>query len=140
MRMLDKVFKDHNEVMFRDESMGIVVNGGIHLVSKYTHLKKGNFDGNLQFKSQTSKDYDIMKVVNPFTGEVLFERDGVDWDNLPVDTKVLVSNDSEHWGRAHFKSRVEVSYGYVYETWVSGTTEFTSQGYFSKWKYCKLYE
>ena len=61
----------------------------------------------------------------------------VDWFKVPVDTKILVSDDGEHWVRRYFakyeNGRVHAFY--------DGATSFTgSNESLLSWKYAKLYE
>lgn len=65
----------------------------------------------------------------------------VDWSKVPVDTKVLVSNDGKEWSRRHF---AEYKDGKVY-CFNSGVTSFTvKESYFlnekASWGYAKLYQ
>ena len=59
----------------------------------------------------------------------------VDWSEVPVDTKVLVSNDGECWDKGYFK---QYKNG-VFCCFSDGRTSWTS--IFNKeYKYCKLVE
>ena len=65
----------------------------------------------------------------------------IDWAKVPVDTKVLVSNDGKEWSRRHF---AEYKDGKVY-CFNSGVTSFTvKESYFlnekASWDYAKLYQ
>ena len=65
----------------------------------------------------------------------------LDWSKVPVDTKVLVSNDGKEWSRRHF---AEYKDGKVY-CFNSGVTSFTvKESYFLNekvsWGYAKLYQ
>jgi hypothetical protein len=68
-------------------------------------------------------------------------KEVIDWSKIPVDTKVLVSEDGKEWNRRHFAKYED---GKVY-CFNSGYTSFTivNYGYLSNatiWKYVKLYE
>ena len=68
-------------------------------------------------------------------------REVIDWSKVPVDTKVLVSNDGKEWSRRHF---AEYKDGKVY-CFNSGVTSFTvKESYFLNekvsWGYAKLYQ
>ena len=68
-------------------------------------------------------------------------REVIDWSKVPVDTKVLVSNDGKEWSRRHF---AEYKDGKVY-CFNSGVTSFTvKESYFlnekASWEYVKLYQ
>lgn len=76
---------------------------------------------------------------NILQAELLWER-GVDWENVPVDTAILVRDqESAPWLRRHFAFYKE---GKVY-AFADGLTSFTSQDYNLKaigtqWNYAKL--
>ena len=68
-------------------------------------------------------------------------KEVIDWSKVPVDTKVLVSNDGKEWSRRHF---AEYKDGKVY-CFNSGVTSFTvKESYFLNekvsWEYVKLYQ
>ena len=67
----------------------------------------------------------------------------VDWSKIPVDTKILVSEDGKDWYRRHF---VKYENGIIY-AFPDGLSSFTACykpecGYrrVCAWKYAKLYE
>ena len=67
----------------------------------------------------------------------------VDWSKVPVDTKILVSEDGKDWYRRHF---VKYENGIIY-AFPDGLSSFTARykpecGYrrVCAWKYAKLYE
>lgn len=61
----------------------------------------------------------------------------VDWSKIPIDTKILVSDDGEDWIRRYFAKYED---GRVY-AFMEGTTSFTvyNEGV-CDWEYAKLYE
>ena len=68
-------------------------------------------------------------------------REVIDWSKVPVDTKVLVSNDGKEWSRRHFAKYED---GKVY-CFNDGYTSFTIVDYAylsnaTPWEYCKLYQ
>ncbi|MDO4647740.1 MAG: hypothetical protein Q4B26_03745 [Eubacteriales bacterium] len=62
----------------------------------------------------------------------------VDWENVPVDTKILISNNREIWHKRHF---AKYENGVVY-AWSAGATSWSSSynNNISAWKYAKLAE
>lgn len=59
----------------------------------------------------------------------------VDWSKVPVDTKILVSDDSEYWSKRYFaKFENEKVYACV-----NGATSWSTQSKIA-WKYAKLAE
>lgn len=69
----------------------------------------------------------------------LDEEPEVDWDNVPVDTLVLVRNSkNENWTPRHFKRIRDTTATHKFETWGDGQTSRTTDGIISLWKYCEL--
>ncbi len=64
----------------------------------------------------------------------------VNWNDVPVDTRVIVSNDGITWLNRYF-AMYENGGFYV---WEDGKSSFTllqpSEYNMIRWKYCKLYE
>ena len=65
----------------------------------------------------------------------------IDWSKIPVDTKVLVSDDGKEWDRRHFAKYED---GKVY-CFNDGYTSFTIVNYAylsnaTPWEYAKLYQ
>ena len=79
--------------------------------------------------------YYVSEIINLEFEEV------IDWSKIPVDAKVLVSEDGKEWSKRHFAEYVD---GKVY-CFNNGLTSFTIDVsiYSSRttfWKYCKLYQ
>lgn len=73
-----------------------------------------------------------------FTSKILsmdFTLESIDWENISVDTKILVSIDGEKWNKRYFAKYIN---GKVY-AWDCGATSFSSN-HCTKWAYAKLYE
>ena len=73
-----------------------------------------------------------------FTSKILsmdFTTELIDWENISVDTKVLVSINGEEWNKRYFAKYIN---GGVY-VWDYGATSFSSN-HCTKWAYAKLYE
>lgn len=70
----------------------------------------------------------------------------VDWANVPVDTKVLVSDDGEKWERRYFKRYNKLirenDEEYPYACFRVGCTSWSNGDEYDEigWKYCKLAE
>ena len=70
-----------------------------------------------------------------------YEEPEVDWDNVPVDTPVLVRNSkNENWTLRHFKRIRDTAETHKFETWGDGMTSRTTDGIISLWRYCELAE
>ena len=99
-----------------------------------------SFTGLLALKNVESYGYiesemHIFDIVNGEFEEVM------DWSKVPVDTKVLVSDDGKEWNRRHFAKYED---GKVY-CFNDGYTSFTIVDYAylsnaTPWEYCKLYQ
>ena len=68
-------------------------------------------------------------------------KEVIDWSKVPVDTKVLVSEDGKEWSRRHFAKYED---GKVY-CFNDGYTSFTIVNYAylsnaTSWEYAKLYQ
>ena len=65
-------------------------------------------------------------------------KEVIDWSKVPVDTKMLVSNDGENWHKRYF-AKYEVGEVYCFSF---GATSFSNDNisYVAPWKYVKLYE
>ena len=73
-----------------------------------------------------------------YTSKILsmdFTIESIDWENISVDTKILVSIDGEKWNKRYFAKYIN---GKVY-AWDCGATSFSSN-HCTKWAYAKLYE
>ena len=73
-----------------------------------------------------------------YTSKILsmdFTTEPIDWENISVDTKILVSTDGEKWNKRYFAKYIN---GKVY-AWDCGATSFSSN-HCTKWAYAKLYE
>ena len=66
----------------------------------------------------------------------------VDWENVPVDTKVLVSDNGESWERRYFKRYTPKNGEYKYICFADGCTFWSDKYNYNGigWKYCKLAE
>lgn len=70
-----------------------------------------------------------------------YEEPEVDWDNVPVDTLVLVRNSkNENWTLRHFKRIRDTTSTYRFETWDDEKTSKTTDGLITLWRYCELAE
>ena len=66
----------------------------------------------------------------------------VDWANVPVDTKVLVSSDGENWEKRYFKCYDKKGNKFKYTCFGGGRTSWSRDSLYDEtsWKYCKLAE
>ena len=66
-----------------------------------------------------------------------YEEPEVDWNNVEIDTPILVRDyESQEWEARHFAKYED---GVIY-TWDGGSTSWTSKGNVTEWKYVKLAE
>ena len=121
--------------VLKDENVGME-----YKIRERIYKVEKSFTGLLTLKNVESYEYiesemHIFDIVNGEFEEVM------DWSKVPVDTKVLVSNDGKEWSRRHF---AEYKDGKVY-CFNSGVTSFTvKESYFLNekvsWGYAKLYQ
>lgn len=65
----------------------------------------------------------------------------VDWDNVPVDTLVMVRDkEDQEWILRYFKGINDKYLRRRYEAWESGATSKTAKGKYLCWNYCELVE
>ena len=96
----------------------------------------------------TTEEFELYRKGAPIT-DIYFSsqlirmefEEVVDWSWVPVDTKLLVSDDGMEWYRRHFAKYED---GKVY-CFNDGYTSFTIVNYAylsnaTPWKYCKLYQ
>lgn len=63
----------------------------------------------------------------------------IDWSKIPVDTKVLVSNDGKKWHKRHYLEYVDNLF--LHTTFIDGKSEFTNnKNDKCYWRFCKLYQ
>lgn len=134
----DKVFQTHNEVTIRNGRKCIVI--ADKLVDCNCRYLSNQVDYNLDLiiKDKGCKQFDIMKVYNPITKELVFDRKlFVDWSKVAVDTKILVSDDNVDWYKKHFAKFED---GIIY-AFYSGATQWSNDNQaFCHWNYAKLAE
>ena len=99
-----------------------------------------NFFGELDLRDDKSRN---SIAENYFLGKLLeldFEEVveiGIDWENIPIDTPLLVSNGRGAWKKRHFAKYED---GKVY-AFVQGRTSFSgSKDCVTSWKIVKLFE
>ena len=93
----------------------------------------------------TTEEFELYRKGAPIT-DIYFSsqlirmefEEVVDWSWVPVDTKVLVSDDGKDWNRRHF-AKYEDGKVYCFD---SGATSFSADiiSDVVEWKYAKLYQ
>lgn len=137
--LLQKVYESGYRYMAMDK------NGGVFLFkNKPYKLTWGWSDGEYdydKFPMYICESVNLLvswKDENPFDiGKYLGI---VDWENVPVDTKVLVSDDGKNWERRYFKcydkdTKMVVCFDNGRTSW---SRALLDDGF--KWTYCKLAE
>ena len=106
-------------------------------VEGHTYEVVESFNGNLNLKNIDSRNYIEYEIslVNIVNGE--FEE-YLDWSKVPVDAKVLVSDNGKLWYKRHFAKYENGSVHVFPDGRSSFTTEVSDIIY--PWKYAKLYE
>ena len=100
--------------------------------------------------------YDLVKIIrddeNGYMNRHLFEfmymseilelefEEFIDWNKIPIDTKVLVSNNGNSWHKRYFATYEDGAF-YAWEIGKSSRDVYRPiEEYMVRWKYCKLYE
>ena len=111
--------------------------GKEYTVEERTYEVVESFNGNLNLKNIDSRNYIEYEIslVDIINGE--FEE-YLDWSKVPVDTKVLVSDNGDTWYKRHFAKYEGGSVHVFPDGHSSFTTEVSDIIY--PWKYAKLYE
>ena len=106
-------------------------------VEGYTYEVVESFNGNLNLKNINTHSYieSELALIDIVNGE--FEE-YLDWTKVPVDTKVLVSDNGDTWHKRHFAKYENGSVHVFPDGRSSFTTEVSDIIY--PWKYAKLYE
>lgn len=133
--LFDKVFQVHNEITLRNGDMLICL-GKSYSSNENNDIYTDCYDENLK---HGYREYcDIMKVVNPFTQEVIYEREEkIDWNIVEVDTPVLVRNsENEEWEEMKFAMYLHNA-NYKFFVFLNGDSKKTAEG-IVRYKYCKL--
>lgn len=92
------------------------------------------------------KEYDLERISDGlligdiyYTSKILsidfITIESIDWENISVDTKILVSMDGEEWLKRYFAKYIN---GKVY-VWDYGATSYSSK-HCSPWEYARLYK
>lgn len=134
MTLKEKVFQNHMEVELRNGAKCVVV-GGVLCEETESFGMGESADYNEDLTCKYGLECDIMSVINPFTNDVIFEREEeVDWAKVEVDTKILVQGEkSGKWYTRHFAKYKD---GKVY-AWNDGKTSWTTND-ISMWSTVKL--
>ena len=119
----------------------LILNSEIYLetIDGYEYSNKLNHFLSSYNNDMTNLDddkYDIIEVYN-IDGKLIWERDEIDWSKVPKDTKVLVKNKTDKlWYPRYF---VEYKNG-KYNTYINGSTSWSTDDFPEEWDYCKLVE
>ena len=119
----------------------LILNSEIYLetIDGYEYSNKLNHFLSSYNNDMTNLDddkYDIIEVYN-IDGKLIWERDEIDWSKVPKDTKVLVKNKTDKlWYPRYF---VEYKNG-KYNTYINGSTSWSTDDFPEEWDYCKLAE
>ena len=106
-------------------------------VEGYVYEVVESFNGNLNLKNIATYGYieSELALIDVVNGE--FEE-YLDWSKVPVDTKILVSDNGDTWHKRHF---AKYENGSVY-AFPNGRSSFTTEvsDTIYPWKYAKLCE
>ncbi|KGF47559.1 hypothetical protein HMPREF0872_03950 [Veillonella montpellierensis DNF00314] len=118
-------------------------NGNVHVYKtlpekKCSYWTNGDLFARLHFTDNLFED---VKFEDKEPLSIAEELGIVDWSTIPKDTKVLVSDDGEHWFREYFR-RYEEHKEKPFIVYAGGRTSWSVAygGLFAEYKYCKLAE
>lgn len=148
-----ELLKDLVFVRFRDEERGVVF--GDRILTGYEYLPLHELDGNLLSDNEDCCIDSIYKILN-FNGctditeiltlgkdnlELIWKRNKeIDYNKLPRDTKVQVSDDKSGWVNRYFKS-YDCESSHPYHADINRDDSFIgiiTEG--TQWKYCRIHE
>ena len=111
--------------------------GKEYKAGRHTYKVVESFNGNLNLKNIDTCGYiecelPLIDIINSEFEEY------IDWSKVPVDTKVLVSDNGKLWYKRHF-AKYESGAVHVFP---DGRSSFTTEesDIIYPWKYAKLYE
>ena len=136
--LLDKVFQVHNEITLRNGEAYICVGDKYLYSNEEGYIEIVEYDEKLKHKYESN--YDIMKVVNPFTQEVIYEREKeIDWNSVEVNTPVLLRNsENEEWIERKFALYLPNAVkGYKFIAFTDNKTKENADDIIA-YRYCKL--
>lgn len=109
--------------------------GKEYKIKRYTYKVVESFNGNLNLKNIDTYGYieSELPLIDIINGE--FEEN-IDWAKVPVDTKVLVSDNGNTWYKRHFAKYENGSVHVFPDGRSSFTTEESDIIY--PWKYAKI--
>ena len=129
MNIMEVMKKENLGKRYTSEGMVFVLEESLYYLWLKDEKTKEVIEDNLTLDEILQMDFE--EIVN------------VDWSKVPVDTKILVSEDGEDWYRRYF---AKYEGGRIY-AFSDGCTSFTACykpecGYrrVCSWKYAKLYE
>ncbi len=96
-----------------------------------------DYEDDLTHKNKHNED--IVKIYDVDRNKI-WKR--IDWDKIPIDTKVFVKNfEDSNWKKRHFAGYDKKIEGSPFRTFDYGQTSWTSEGTdISNWRFCKLNE
>lgn len=122
-----------------------IIQGNLYRKTKELSLKPNgsfnyyikNYKNDLTHKNKYSED--IVKIYDIDRNQIW---ESVDWDKLPIDTKVFVKNyEDSNWKKRHFAGYDKNFENSPFKTFDYGQTSWTSDGTdISNWRFCKLNE
>jgi len=113
---------------------------GIFFEKSYYNFKLNNYLGErIELKKSDSKNYRYRYKTFSIKKEWLTDiKEEIDWQKVPIDTKILVSDYGGEWKRRYFSGFD----GGVVTAWHLGATSYSAdtEKHWSYWNYAKLAE
>lgn len=139
--LLQKVYESGYRYMAMDK------NGGVFLFkNKPYKLTWGWSDGEYDYDKFPMYICESVNLLVSWKDEEPFDIGKylgiIDWENVPVDTKVLVSDDGKNWEKRYFKFYNKENNRCKRVCFADGRTSWSNKDNHEGigWKYCKLAE
>ena len=130
-----KDLKSGMEVKMRGGSTWFVLRDRLVMKNFQNSIPKRLYTDELIYKDRENENLDIVSVISE-NGVMLWVRDEVDWDNVPFNTKIIVSDNGEKWLEGYF-------YGHGTSCIYSYNVPITPDNLYSNkevgWNFAKLY-
>ncbi len=139
--LLQKAYESGHRYMVMDEG------GEVFLFKNKPSKRSCNwYDGGDDFDSFPMYFWGVVKTLVSWEDEKPFDIGKylglVDWENVPADTKVFVSDDGENWRKRYFKHYDNGNIRRRHVCFADGRTSWSNKDNHEGigWEYCKLAE
>ena len=129
-----------NREKYKNELMDVIKENGVVCKFMINHDVSQIFGKDMESYCRETECQSCTVALQLWLDEE-YEEPEVDWENVPVDTLVMVrEREDQEWILRYFKGINEDSLRHRYEAWESGATSKTASGKYLCWNYCELAE